>query len=544
MFESKQQSLSARPFILCAILASLAWMLAAWLAAYSYVSFQAARSFIETEKKTYSAIIELRSGMEKTFGILHAVPGIVSRITEMRRMLNYANALRDRHLTSSEARRAIYEKDPYFAPSSHFLATTVNDLAVISALWVMKKDGITVAASNAGEKSSFVGEDFSRREYFNAAMAGREGLQYGVGWTSKTAGLYFSAPVFDGDRIIGAVVAKIDMNYLDSIMKQTNAFLIDTHGVIITASDPQYEMMIMPDATIMSMSEENRMARYRRKTFEPLLISVWKDQVEAPFIRIGDNENPFYILSAQFLDSQLKVMIAMEAPFLGSKNEDRMLIFTVLLITGWLVILFAASIIYQIFNARLAKENRERQDQLEHLAMHDVLTGVYRRGMTETLIERRIESASRSGSRFAVMFVDLDFFKDINDSLGHAAGDEVLKETARRLQNAIRKSDDVIRYGGDEFVVVLNDIDSPDIAGHIAAHILQSVRMPIFVDGEEMSLSASIGIAIYPDTSQTPEALLRHADTALYHVKENGRAHYTFYNKNQSDGSKTQPIEN
>ncbi|WAW09408.1 diguanylate cyclase [Oxalobacter vibrioformis] len=544
MFESKQHSLSFRPFILCTGLVSLLWMFMAWFAVDAYVSLQADKSFIETEKKTYNAIIELRSGMEKTFSILHAVPGIVSRVSEIRRMLHYANARQDKALTSSEARRTIYEKDPYFAPSSRFLAAAVNDLTAISALWVMTQDGITIAASNAGGKESFVGENFSRREYFHAAMMGKEGLQYGVGWTSHTAGLYFSAPVWDGDSIIGVVVAKIDIHYLDSIMKQTNAFLIDAYGVIIAASDPQYEMMVMPDAAIQSVSEENRMARYRQKSFDPLPISAWKDTVETPFVRIGTTENPFYILSAKFLDGQLKVMIAMEAPFLGSKNEDRSLIFAVLLVTGLLIILFSSSMIYQVKNAGLVKENKRHQDMLEHLAMHDVLTGVYRRGMTETIIENGIRTASETRSYFAVMFVDLDFFKDINDNYGHAAGDEILKETARRLQGAIRKSDNVIRYGGDEFIVILGNIESPDIAGHIASHILQSVRQPIMVNGEAMSLTASIGIAIYPDDGNAPEPLLLHADTALYYVKENGRAHYAFYDKSQPLGTKTQPIEN
>lgn len=544
MFESKRQSLSSKPFILIAICASLLWIVLAWSAADGYVSLQADKSFIETEKKTYSAIIELRSGMEKTFSILHAVPGIISRISEMRRMLRYANARQDQILTSSSSRRAVYEKDPYFAPSSRFLAAAVNNLAAISALWVMTQEGVTIAASNAGQKDSFVGENFAQREYFRAAMMGREGLQYGVGWTSNTPGLYFSTPVFDGDRIIGAVIAKIDMNYLDSIMRQTNAFLIDTYGVIIAASNPQYEMMLMPDATITSLSEENRMARYRRKDFALLPISVWKDKVETPFIRIGKTEAPFYILSARFLDDQLKIMVAMDAPFLGSRNEDRTLIFAVLLITGLLIILFAVSMIYQLQNARLARENKGHQDMLEHLAMHDVLTGVYRRGMTETIIENGIRTASETASHFAVMFVDLDFFKDINDNHGHAAGDDVLRETARRLQAAIRKSDDVIRYGGDEFIVILGNIESPAIAGHIASHILQAVKQPIMVNGEEMSLSASIGIAIYPGDGTTCEALLHHADTALYHVKENGRAHYVFYDKHQQPGTKTQPIEN
>jgi diguanylate cyclase (GGDEF)-like protein len=528
MFESRPHSLSARPFILFAILASLLWIVAAWVSTDRYVSLQADKFFMETEKKTYDAIIELRSGMEKTLNILHAVPGIISRISEIRRMLRYANTRRDKAFTSSDARRAIYEKNSHFAPSSRFLFATVNDLAVISVLWVMARDGTTIAASNAGKKDSFIGENFSQREYFRTAMMGREGLQYGVGMTSNTPGLYFSAPVFDGNHTIGTIVAKVDMHYLDSIMTQTNAFLIDTHGVIIAASDPQYEMMTMPDTTVMSMSEENRMIRYRRKDFEPLLISTWKDQIETPFIRIGATENPFYIRSVRFLDNQLKVMIAMETPFLGSKNEDRTLIFTVLLITGLLSILFVTSMIYQLQSARLAKKNKGHQDMLEHLAMHDVLTGVYRRSMTETVIENGIRAASNTGSRFAVMFVDLDFFKEINDNHGHAVGDDVLKETARRLQGAIRKSDDIVRYGGDEFIVILGNIESQTIAGHIASHILQAVRQPIMVNGEEMSLSASIGIAIYPDDGNTPEARLLHADTALYHAKENGRAHYAF----------------
>ncbi|MFN8168500.1 MAG: EAL domain-containing protein [Candidatus Nanopelagicales bacterium] len=165
--------------------------------------------------------------------------------------------------------------------------------------------------------------------------------------------------------------------------------------------------------------------------------------------------------------------------------------------------------------------------QLSHRATHDALTGLPNRLLLHDRLTQALVRARRSGRLVAVMFVDLDQFKAVNDTLGHAAGDQVLVAVSRRLVRACRASDSVTRFGGDEFVLVVEDVDSLDNVRRIAQRVLDSMTTPIVVEGSELYFGASIGVAVTggetaANTSQV-EGLLRDADTAMYRAKESGR---------------------
>jgi diguanylate cyclase (GGDEF)-like protein len=167
--------------------------------------------------------------------------------------------------------------------------------------------------------------------------------------------------------------------------------------------------------------------------------------------------------------------------------------------------------------------------QLDHLAHHDVLTGLPNRMLLQDRLSHAIELARRQGRQFAMLFMDLDRFKHINDSLGHAVGDQLLQSVARRLVRCMRHSDTVSRQGGDEFVVLLSTIKHPDDAAISAQKILTALAVPHLIDELELHVSVSIGISIYPDNGRDAEALTKSADTAMYHAKENGRDNYKFF---------------
>jgi diguanylate cyclase (GGDEF)-like protein/PAS domain S-box-containing protein len=172
---------------------------------------------------------------------------------------------------------------------------------------------------------------------------------------------------------------------------------------------------------------------------------------------------------------------------------------------------------------------KESQEKLDHLAYHDALTDLPNRALLNERLEQAIRHAERHKTQLAVIFMDLDNFKHINDSLGHMQGDRLLQEVSTFLFNAVRQDDTVARVGGDEFVLVLEDIGAPEHVGVIAQKLLSSLDKPIMLDGHEVNVTASLGICLYPRDGLDATVLLRNADAAMYRAKEEGRNTYHFY---------------
>ena len=172
---------------------------------------------------------------------------------------------------------------------------------------------------------------------------------------------------------------------------------------------------------------------------------------------------------------------------------------------------------------------KQAEESLQFVAKHDTLTGLPNRMMLHDRLELAIVRAQRSHRRLAVMFIDLDRFKAINDTLGHDAGDLLLCEVAKRLSGALRASDTAARLGGDEFVVMIDEISDPIHLGAIAQKLIGALTASVQLCGQECHVSASIGISTYPEDAQDRQALLRNADVAMYRAKEQGRNGYQFY---------------
>ena len=179
-------------------------------------------------------------------------------------------------------------------------------------------------------------------------------------------------------------------------------------------------------------------------------------------------------------------------------------------------------------------------DELSRSTQHDELTGATTRVLMLDRLQSAIARAQRSSARVGLLFLDLDGFKQINDTLGHAVGDQVLRLAAERMASVVRESDSVSRYGGDEFVVLLAEMTSAADAAPIARKILDALAAPAVIGPHPISLKASIGIAIYPDDGADAVTLIRHADAAMYRIKRQGTGGFEFY---QDDGS-TDPGDN
>ena len=174
-------------------------------------------------------------------------------------------------------------------------------------------------------------------------------------------------------------------------------------------------------------------------------------------------------------------------------------------------------------------ERRTAQVRLDHLAHHDLLTGLPNRLSFHQHLERSLHRAERHKQKLAVMFIDLDQFKDVNDSLGHAVGDELLKLVAARLTHDLRTGDVLARLGGDEFICLLEEIRTPADAGSVSLKFIEALRTPFAVGGHDLTVSASLGISVFPDDGDSVDTLMRNADTAMYRAKAHGRNTVQFY---------------
>jgi diguanylate cyclase (GGDEF)-like protein len=174
-------------------------------------------------------------------------------------------------------------------------------------------------------------------------------------------------------------------------------------------------------------------------------------------------------------------------------------------------------------------ERKKSEETIRRLAYHDPLTGLPNRLLFTDRLAMAITGAKRNRQHLAVMILDLDYFKDINDTLGHHIGDRLLQAVGSRLTELLRKGDTVARMGGDEFLILLPEINNVGVTTTIAQKIVDSFQTPLIVDEHRLHITTSIGIAIYPDVSDDVETLIKHSDIAMYRAKGSGRNNYQLF---------------
>ena len=179
--------------------------------------------------------------------------------------------------------------------------------------------------------------------------------------------------------------------------------------------------------------------------------------------------------------------------------------------------------------AQMASSLRDANAELQRLVLHDSLTKLPNRLLLEDRLQQAVAESVRAEKRGAVLFVDLDRFKTLNDSLGHFAGDTVLRTVAERLRSVVRLEDTVSRLGGDEFVILLRHVAQVEDAGEVARKVIESVARPILLDEHELRIGASVGISVFPDHGVESDRLIANADSAMYHVKKTGRSNHAIF---------------
>ena len=193
------------------------------------------------------------------------------------------------------------------------------------------------------------------------------------------------------------------------------------------------------------------------------------------------------------------------------------------------------SVTHYLWSSSDNTELHQAQEMIHKLAFYDALTGLANRRLLMDRLEHALVGAKRHGESVAILMCDLDNFKLVNDSLGHDAGDELLKHIATSMKSVIREDDLVARLGGDEFVIVLDGIAENGEISDIASALLKAFEKPVELNGTQVAISSSVGIAIYPEDGLLASDLLRHADLAMYHAKGCGKNRFQFYQADMRD---------
>lgn len=273
------------------------------------------------------------------------------------------------------------------------------------------------------------------------------------------------------------------------------------------------------------MAQLQELINYRLKTIQMVMETRKAGSIDASHLLVSPTEDK---LEMSRIQNVLNKMEEEENDDLNLRIHARELAYSEFWWNvGALIFILAASSIWQYLQVRriMHLEAQARQ-RIRHMAEHDPLTDLPNRRQLQSKLDLAIAFSKRSGKKVAVMFIDLDGFKAINDTMGHQAGDCLLKEVAKRLRHGTRDSDLVARLGGDEFVVVLSDIDHREDATALAGKLNELIARPMSINDQIVRISTSIGISIFPENGKSGEELLGKADDAVYQAKAGGKNQY------------------
>lgn len=347
-------------------------------------------------------------------------------------------------------------------------------------------------------------------------------LEVSEGYADKSRQLTFTRPLMtERQGAEGWVVIAIDADYFVS----------------------GYEVRSLGQQGLLALVGDNGIARVRRTgnsiySGEFMDITTWErgapDMVQTPFL-VSWQGIERYTLVRQLFDFPLSIVVGLSTneqlavALQLSRNYWRRAGWTSGVLLIILAVLGRLSWHLQRARQRVMNERVLHAQQVEHLAFHDTLTDLPNRALLSHLVTQAVTFDSRHGDSFALLFLDLDRFKLINDSLGHDAGDHLLRVVAKRLILAVRESDVVARLGGDEFVILLRKVLSRDQIDPIAKKILASVREPFMLAGQACHISVSIGVSVFPFDGLDEQTLMKRADMAMYQAKQVGKNNVQFY---------------
>ena len=343
-----------------------------------------------------------------------------------------------------------------------------------------------------------------------------------------------AAAVEQADRfralyLIAASPGRTPQQQIEDTLKLGNELLAVESGIVLRLANgvaaPTHSVGAIPPETLHALSIEKSACRHLFGAFDPVAV----DDIDRP----PWNRDPIRLLFPwrSFIATSFEIAGAFAGVIVFGSASERGELFS----TGDRE--FVRSI-NTVIGSTL--ERQCEQERLDALAFTDALTGLPNRALLHDRLLQLIAESRRNGESFAVHFLDLDGFKQVNDSAGHADGDAVLRQTAIRLKEALRESDSVARLGGDEFIILQKHVRSAREAVALSRTLLGLMRLPFVVDAHSHPLSASIGVSIFPGDGENVSALLGHADVALYRAKTSGRNRVALYSS-RGESAPAQP---
>jgi len=283
---------------------------------------------------------------------------------------------------------------------------------------------------------------------------------------------------------------------IESVQEHYFFYEHDAHGVFTYVSDSI--------TGVLGYSQKEFLTHYKKYLTNEEINSDIVEKINK--ILLNKKQEP-YVISIYHKDGSIKYLEVTEVSLFGKDGE----------------VIGADGIARDVTDIHMAK------DELEYQAYHDLLTKLPNRILLKDRMQRAIIKANRNNKEVAILFIDLDKFKQINDSIGHDVGDEVLKIAAERLQSTVREEDTVSRIGGDEFIVMIEGVSDIESVGTLAQNIITNLSKVIKIKNHKLFISASIGISLYPDNAKNSEDLIKYADFAMYESKNNGKSRFSFF---------------
>lgn len=498
------------------------WNISAWFIAEHYYMVRA-NALIEQEARlSQERASDLSDSIKRNLNYLHGIPDLFSKLLRVQWAVTQFGGNIVSPKLAREAQIKRWADNPDLINLSQYLAFAAKSLNV-DLLYVANAYGVGIAGSNWDSTGTAVGIDISDRDFYKENKKGLRGMQYAVGKTTNIPGLYFSSPVIIEGKFQGAVIAKVDVPGLSFLIKQSDAFVTDSYGVIILANRKELEMHALPDASVFRLTEQEILARYRRTSLPALEIGPWGDPRFAALKQFGNETIPHVIATKDIPEYGIQVYVDSPIAAIPSLSQDYIWFAVLLGTLGTLLILGASGTVLYLRSIMRSKAQLWRQ------ANFDTLTGLPNRDMFRDRLAQEVKKSSRSGLPLALMLIDLDRFKEVNDTLGHDTGDILLQMAACRIMDCVRETDTVARLGGDEFTVVLAQLADARHVEIIARRIIAKLAEPFDLRAGTTHVSASLGITVYPNDASDIDNLMKNADQAMYAAKSDGRNCFSYF---------------
>ena len=335
----------------------LLWAVVAWVASSYYSNRQLQIAYATGLELAHEQLASVSDGIDERLKVVRSLPALLAHDARVVRQLALFPDALARGPGTDPKKQLTQNAD--LAGLNAYLALAAKKLGA-DILWVINPVGDTIAASNFDQPSSFIGANYSDRQYFTQARTGREGMQYAVGRLTHKPGLFYASPVFDGSRFMGVVVAKIDVANFSHSLAAQSAFMADVNGVIVLTLNPSLENKTVPDASALYLPEAEKLEQYQQHAFEPLLVEPWRQDQFKGVVLVGGQLQPQLLVSRELVDAGIVLYVPRPLTELIRIENEQKWIFVLLLLVG--LLFMATSIGAMAYQSLLRQTQAPKSD--------------------------------------------------------------------------------------------------------------------------------------------------------------------------------------